>query len=114
MLDLKIGAALSPEEVADPDTVRRREKLRIAGVVGVDVARVNRFLDGFHQSVTVHRWLAGRKAAGLALPTTLDEYVAFSVADKVGHTASTSSGRRSGAQAQLGNVRSMRAMLRKM
>ena len=39
-VDLRVAQALRAEEVADPTLLHRREKLRIAGELGLDVAKV--------------------------------------------------------------------------
>lgn len=107
-IDLKLGAALTPSELADPATIRRREKLRVAAAVGVEVSRVNKFLDAYQQSLVVHKWLQGRKAKGQPVPHTLEEYFAFTLADRVG-----AADKKGSVTAQLGNVRNMRAMMRR-
>ncbi len=40
---------LQPDEVEDPKLLDRRAKLRIAAQLGMDVARVNKFLHGFEE-----------------------------------------------------------------
>lgn len=106
-LDLKVAEALTPAEIADPSLIGRREKLRVAGAAGTEVARVNRFLDAFEQSKNVHRWLASRKARQLPIPTSFDEYIATMSADKVGSKAAAM-------KLQMGRVRSQRQMLKRM
>lgn len=64
LIDLKIGSAFTPAEQANPRLITGREKLRVATEVGTDVTRVNRFMDGFSQSVMIHKWLQGRKTKG--------------------------------------------------
>ena len=108
-VDVRIGEALSGEEAGDPASVRRREKLRIAGAAGVEVARVNKFMDGYDQSKMVHAWIQGRKARGLPLPATMEDYYTLMIADKVGLKD-----RKAAMNAQMGNVRNQRAMLRRM
>ena len=108
-LDLKIAQALAPEEKESIENIRRREKLRLASTVGCDVSRINRFVDGYNQSKTVHGWLQTRKARGLPLPKTIEEYQTCMIADNVGLQD-----KKAAMQAQRGNVRSQRAMLRKM
>jgi signal recognition particle GTPase len=106
-IDVKIGAALTPAEVADPALLGRREKLRAAGAAGCDVARVNRFLDAFEQSRNVHRWIRKRRERGLAVPSTFEEYVAAMSADRLGTKASAM-------RNAMGRVRGQRQMLKKM
>lgn len=107
LVDLKIGAALSAAERADPKLLTGKERQRLAGVVGCDAPRVNKFLDSYNQSAMIHKWLAGRKAKGFALPSTFDEYVQCMMADKVGQNQGA-------LKRQLGKSRSTQAMLRKM
>lgn len=90
--------------------LRRREKLRLSSAVGVEVARVNRFIDNFEQSATIHKWLQGRKARGAALPSDIVEFQTLLAADKVGMGGT----RKTSAQMQYGNVRNTRAMLKRM
>lgn len=67
-IGIRIGAALAPEEVADPSLVRAREKLRIATTVGCDVAKVTQFMQAYEMSRTMHGWLQERKKRGQPLP----------------------------------------------
>ena len=83
-MDLKIANLLTPEEVADPSALHRREKLRIAGELGVDVSKVNAFLMNYEQTRTMHKWIASRRSAGIPLPSTLEEYQTAMIADKRG------------------------------
>lgn len=67
-IGLRIGEALTAEEVAQPDLVRAREKLRIATTVGCDVAKVTQFMQAYEMSRTMHGWLQERKKRGQPLP----------------------------------------------
>jgi signal recognition particle GTPase len=107
LVDLKIGAVLTPVEKADPKLLNGKERLRLAATVGCDAARVNKFIDGYNQSAMIHKWLAGRRSKNLALPSTFDEYIQCMMADKVGLNKDTM-------RKQLGKSRSTQAMLRKM
>jgi hypothetical protein len=71
LVDLKIGAAFTPAEVAGhrhssaaASTINGKARARVAAAVGSDVGRVNRFLDNYRQSALMHEWLHGRKAKG--------------------------------------------------
>ena len=70
LVDLKIGAAFTPAEVAGhrhgstASAINGRARARVAAEVGSDVGRVNRFLDNFRQSALMHEWLHTRKAKG--------------------------------------------------
>jgi hypothetical protein len=70
LVDLKIGTAFTPQEVAGhrhssiTSTINGKAKARVAVEVGSDVTRVNRFLDNFRQSALMHEWLHARKAKG--------------------------------------------------
>ena len=70
LVDLKIGAAFTPAEVAGhkhssiTSTINGKARARVAAAVGSDVGRVNRFLDNFRQSALMHEWLHTRKAKG--------------------------------------------------
>ncbi len=83
-IGVRIAAALTPVEVAAPDTIRAREKLRIAADVGCDVAKVTLFLQGYDMSRTMHGWLAERKRRGLPLPASIEDYYALVQAERVG------------------------------
>ena len=84
-VDLRIAQSLRPEEVADPDTaLRRREKLRIAGELGLDVSKVNAFLVNYEQTRGMHKWIASRKRRGLPLPHNLEDYQAAMLSDRTG------------------------------
>lgn len=70
-VDLRVAQALRPEEVADPALLHRREKLRIAGELGVDVAKVRdaaagrrRLLPGYGRRLAADNPL--RRAVGIA------------------------------------------------
>ena len=70
LVDLKIGAAFTPAEVAGhrhgstASAINGRARARVAAEVGSDVGRVNRFLDNFRQSALMHEWLHSRRAKG--------------------------------------------------
>ena len=70
LVDLKIGAAFTPAEVAGhrhnstASAINGRARARVAAEGGSDVGRVNRFLDNFRQSALMHEWLHTRKAKG--------------------------------------------------
>ena len=104
--DLRVANLLTPEELADPALLHRREKLRIATELGVDVSKVNAFLLNYEQTRTMHKWIASRKAAGLPLPKTLEEYQAAMIADKRGVD-------RDFQKIQAPRVRSTRGMLKR-
>lgn len=108
-MDVKIGDALTAEEREDPSLLRRREKLRVSATVGCEVSRVNRFMDGYDQSKTVHSWIQSRKARALPLPKTMDDFSQLMISDKVGLKD-----KKAAMTAQMGNVRTTRAMLRKL
>ena len=105
-VDLKVANLLTPEELVDPSLLHRREKLRIAGALGVDVAKVNAFLLNYEQTRTMHKWIASRRAAGQPLPRTLEEYQAAMIADKRGVD-------RDFQKIQAPRVRSTRGMLKR-
>jgi signal recognition particle GTPase len=83
VVDLKIGAALTDAERANPKVIDARGKARIAVGVGCDLERVNRFLDNFQQSATIHTWLRGRSERGQAIPTNMTDFVHCMMADRV-------------------------------
>lgn len=83
-LDLKISQQLVPEELADPGSIHRREKLRIAQAAGTEVAKVTQFLANFEQVKGMHRWIHARKARGLAVPSTLEDFQTAMVSDRAG------------------------------
>jgi signal recognition particle GTPase len=87
LVDLKLSEALTPAEKDNVKLIDGAARLRAAAQIGVPVARVNKFLDGYAQSATIHTWLRGRKAAGKALPRTMEEYVNTMLVDKVGLNA---------------------------
>ncbi len=73
LVDLKIGSAFTPEEVAGHrhsstgSAINGKARARVAAAVGSDVGRVNRFLDNFRQSALMHEWLHSRKAKGACM-----------------------------------------------
>lgn len=75
LVDLKLIDILTPAEKNDVRLLDGAARARLATQLGVTVQRVNQFLDGFKQSVNVHKWLATRKSQGKALPQTMEEYV---------------------------------------
>ncbi len=85
-MDLKISQQLTPEELAEPGVIHRREKLRIAQAAGTEVAKVTQFLTNFEQVKGMHRWVHSRKARGLAVPTALPDFQAAMVSDRAGVT----------------------------
>ena len=71
-LDVKIGEAFTPDEIAGHEKtkgslaspINAAVRARVASTVGTDVVRVSKFLDSFRQSAMMHCWLQGRKAKG--------------------------------------------------
>lgn len=92
LTDVKIGEAVTPAESANPASIQRKEKLRIAAAAGTDVSRVNKFLDGFEQSKSVHAWIQSRKKRGLPVPESMGELFPAMLADKTGLAANKSAG----------------------
>jgi len=83
-IGLRIAEQLTPEEVEKPSHIRSREKMRIAAAVGCDLAKVNSFVQGFEMTRQMNEWINGRRARGLPLPSTLEEYSALVQQDRVG------------------------------
>ena len=97
LVDLKIGAAFTPAEVAGhkhssmTSTINGKARARVAAAVGSDVGRVNRFLDNFRQSALMHEWLHSRKAKGaLQWAAACRSSVAATGAVQLTHTHSLS------------------------
>ena len=85
-LDLKISQQLTPEELADPGLIHRREKMRIAGATGTEVSKVTAFLANYEQVKGMHRWIKSRKERGLPVPASLEDFQAAMVTDRAGIT----------------------------
>lgn len=52
--------------------------------MGCDVAKVNQFMDGFESTKAMNEWAKGRKARGLPLPVTLEDFAQLIQQDRVG------------------------------
>jgi hypothetical protein len=127
MLDLKIGEAIVASEATREEwwgqekggdvgrgDIHRRDKLRLSGVIGCDVARINRFLDAYAQSCAVHSMLQRRKGRGLPLPEGEERVSEVLREERGGEGKAASSSRKTAMQAQMGNVRTTRSMLKKL
>ena len=83
-LDLKIANELTPGELADPGSIHRREKLRIAAAAGTEVSKVTAFLASYEQVRGMHRWIRSRRERQLPVPNQLEEFQTAMVSDKAG------------------------------
>lgn len=119
LVDLKIADLLTPDElkfshystsaplITAHSLFDAQAKARLAGKLGVALPRVNKFIEGYRQAASINHWLRGRKAAGKALPGTLEEYAHAMVADKVGHSKEAQ-------KKQMGKLKHHHAMVRKI
>jgi len=121
LVDLKIADLLTPDElkfaqyststtstsVLTHSLFDASGKARLASKLGIPLPRVNKFIEGYRQAASINHWLRGRKAAGKALPGTLEEYAHAMVADKVGHSKEAQ-------KKQMSKLKHHHAMVRKI
>jgi hypothetical protein len=122
LVDLKIADLLSPEELkfaqfsststsssslTSHSLFEATAKAKLASKLGIAIPRVNKFIEGYRQAASINHWLRGRRAAGKALPNTLEEYAHAMVADKVGHSKEAQ-------KKQMGKLKHHHSMVRKI
>eukprot|EP00947_MAST-08B_sp_MAST-8B-sp1_P004815 g4815.t1 len=65
--------AMTEEELADYNRLRRREKLRVAESAGITVQDLNGLLGQYENAKVMHQWLIARRERGDSLPESMDE-----------------------------------------
>lgn len=80
---LKLNEVFTAEEKLHPNKITNESKNSAVQKTGLTLMKINAFLQDYEQCAAVHKWLQERKAAGKALPNTMEEYTHTMISDKV-------------------------------